>query len=258
MIDAPPRPARKLPVDIVVKRAFLYAWESREVLLPPYLIYAALTILADLIIVHFVGPKNPQPEQIVTFLEELFALAFAVGVHRFVLLGEARPGFAFFRWDRHFVRYVLITVLLLILMLAAALPTASAALMGGPPNGAIVLLGTVTLFVAMMVLTRLSLLLPSAAVGDETRARQIWEATQGNSLRMLAATLLTSLPFLIAEVATLNLLPDDETSLKAALVKIVLGLLAPVQTIVLSVMLALSYDLLVRGNGPVIIDRPRR
>jgi hypothetical protein len=258
MIDTPPQPVRRLPIDIVVRRAFLYTWESRAVLLSPFLIYAGLTILAELVVVHFVGPKNRLPAYVVTFVEELFALAFAVGIHRFVLLGEAHPGFAFFRWDRHFVRYVLITVLLFMLMMAAALPAANAAVMGGPPNGAVVLLGTATLFFAVVVLTRLSLLLPSAAIGDETRAKAIWEATRGNGFRLLGATLLTSLPFLIAEVAMLNLMPDDETSLKAALVKIVLGLVAPVQTIALSIVLALSYDLLVRGNGPVIIEPPRR
>jgi hypothetical protein len=258
MIDTPQQPARKLPVDIVVKRAFLYAWESRALLLPPLLIYAGLTIVADLAVIRFLGSKVSGSAQLVTFFEELLALAFAVGVHRFVLLGETRPGFAFFRWDRHFVRYVLITILLFVLMLAAALPVVQAALMGGPPNGVIMLFGTVTLFFAVIVITRLSLLLPSAAIGDEIRGRAIWEATQGNSFRLLGATLLTSLPFLILGVALLGLASDDKIGFMVVAVRVALDLLAPAQTIVVTVMLALSYDLLVRGNGPAIIEHPRR
>jgi hypothetical protein len=258
MIGTPPRPVRRLPIDIVVKRAFLYAWESRALLLPPLLIYAGLTIVADLVVARFAEPKNPGPAELVSFLEKLFALAFAVGIHRFVLLGEIHPGFGFFRWDRHFVRYVLITILLFVLILAAALPVVQAALAGGPPNGGIVLLGTATLFFATMVITRLSLMLPSAAIGDEIRSRAIWEATQGNGFRLLAATLLTSLPFLIVEAALLGLVGDDETGLRASAVRVALDLLTPVQMIVLTVMLALSYDLLVRGNGPAIIEHPRR
>ncbi len=261
MTDIPPaRPVRKLPVEIVVKRAFLFSWESRHVLAMPFLIYAALTILAELITVQFSGPKNPGPEQILTIVEEFFMMAFAVGVHRFVLLGEARPSFQFFRWDRYLVRYALITILLFVLMFLAALPSIGMALRasGGTPSGAdgmAALFGMVTVFLALIILTRLSLLLPSAAIGDETRARAIWEVTQGNSFRLLAATLLTSLPFLIVEAALYRLMPDNEAGAVGAIVRIAIGITTPAQLIVLTVLLALCYDLLVRGNGPVVTDR---
>jgi len=46
---------RRLPVWIVVKRSYLYAWESRHVLGLPYAIYAAITIVAELSIGYVSG-----------------------------------------------------------------------------------------------------------------------------------------------------------------------------------------------------------
>jgi hypothetical protein len=261
MTDIPPvRPARKLPVEIVVKRAFLFSWESRHVLLPAFLIYATLTILAELFVSQIASADNHGPIYLLTALEQIFAMAFAVGVHRYVLLGEIHAGFGFFRWDRHFVRYVLVTVLLFILGVLAAVPAASVASGVGPGGvqgmgGATALFGLVTLFLAAAILIRLSLLLPSAAIGDETRAKTIWEMTQGNSFRLMAATLITVLPFLIAEAALLRLVPESGGGVMEVIVTIAVGLVSPAQLITLTVLLALCYDLLVRGNGPVVTDR---
>ncbi len=261
MTDIPPaRPARKLPVEIVVKRAFLFSWESRHVLLLPFLIYATLTILAELFVNRIAGADDHGPIYLLTALEQIFAMAFAVGVHRYVLLGEMHAGFGFFRWDRHFVRYVLVTVLLFILGILAAIPAASVASGVGPGGvqgmgGATAFFGLVALLLAAAVLIRLSLLLPSAAMGDETRAKTVWEMTQGNSFRLMAATLMTVLPFLIAEAALLRLVPENGGGVMEVIVTIAVGLVSPAQLIVLTVLLALCYDLLVRGNGPVVTDR---
>ena len=47
---------RRLPIETVVKRSFLFAWESRAALMAPFLIYAAITILADIVVNGLVGP----------------------------------------------------------------------------------------------------------------------------------------------------------------------------------------------------------
>lgn len=261
MSDVPPaRPAPKLPVEIVVKRAFQFSWESRHILLPPFLIYSALTILAELLVSQIASADDREPIYVLTAIEQIFAMAFAVGVHRYVLLGEAPPGFGFFRWDRHFVRYVLVTVILFILGVLAAVPAASVASGVGPGGvqgmgGATVFFGMATLFLAAAILIRLALLLPSAAIGDETRAKTIWEMTQGNSFRLIAATLMTVLPFLIVEAGLLRLMPENGGGAIEVIVTIAIGLVSPAQLIALTVLLALCYDLLVRGNGPVIADR---
>jgi hypothetical protein len=264
MSDIPPaRPARKLPVEIVVKRAFLFAWESRRILLPPFLIYATLTILAEVLVSQIAGGEGHGPIYVLTAIEQIFAMAFAVGVHRYVLLGEAPAGFGFFHLDKHFIRYVLVTVLLFFLGVMAAVPTASVASGVGPGGvqgmgGATVFFGMATLFLAAAILVRLALLLPSAAIGDETRAKTIWEMTQGNSFRLIAATLMTVLPFLVVEAALLRLMPENGGGAIEVAITVAVGLVSPAQLITLTVLLALCYDLLVRGNGPVVTDGRNR
>jgi hypothetical protein len=121
-------------------------------------------------------------------------------------------------------------------------------------GGGTAFFGLITLLLAAAILLRLTLLLPSAAIGDETRAKTIWEMTQGNSFRLIAATLMTVLPFLIVEAALLRLVPENDGVIEIV-VTIAVGLVSPAQLIALTVLLALCYDLLVRGNGPVVTDR---
>jgi hypothetical protein len=245
-------PTRRLPIDLVIRRSFLYAWESRAVLMTPLVIYAVVTMLADIVINGVLGPTGRPAKLLLIGAEQIFSVGFAVGIHRFVLAGEVRAGFAFFRWDRHFVRYLLLSLLLLLLMGVAVLMV-----LGGigfdpsaPPsqvNGAMALIGLAALFVASVVISRLSLLLPGAALGDEVPARTVWQASAANGFRLLATTLLTALPFLIVEMMLSGLRGGDQSSL---IVVMLASLVASAQLIVLNIMLALSYDVLVRGGGP--------
>lgn len=249
---------RRLPVELVVKRSFLYAWESRHILAAPYAIYAAVTILLDLLSIRVVGTENPVPMFILQAAEQIFAMAFAVGIHRFVLLGETRPGFQFFRWDRHFVRYVLLTMLFLILILLATVMMAGA--LGGNPEATASAGGAQALFalavmlipmlVALTVLCRLVMMLPAAALGDPVRAKEIWVAMQGNSLRLLATIFVTLLPFIVLDAVLMRVAPAAGEGMVGLLVIFLAGLIAPLQLIVVTIMLALSYDVLIRGGGP--------
>jgi hypothetical protein len=251
MTDVSPR---RLPIEVVVRRSFLYAWESRATLAVPYTIYTTITVLADLLLSYAVKPANQVPLYFLTAAEQVFAMAFAVGVHRFVLMGEARPGFQFFRWDRHFVQYVLLTLLLFILGIMAALMVVGAlgtdSPEGGGAGGAAGLFGLAVMLVVALMLSRLALTLPSAALGDQKRPREIWQATEGNSFRLLATALITALPFLVIEAALIRLMPESGGGPTASLVTLALGLISPIQLIVVTIMLSLSYDVLVRGGGP--------
>ena len=108
-------------------------------------------------------------------------MAFAVGIHRFVLLAEAPSGIGFFRWDRHFVQYVLVSMLLFILILSAALMVLTATNLDptAPSSGPTALLSLIVMPVAALVFSRLVLALPSAAAGDQMRPRQIWAGHAG-------------------------------------------------------------------------------
>jgi hypothetical protein len=248
MTDASPR---RLPIEIVVKRSFLYAWESREILGAPFFIYAAVTILAELLLDLSVGSKNHAALYLLSAAEQLFAVAYAVGLHRFVLLGEVRAAPRFFRWDRHFVQYVLLTLLLLILALAAAVIVMGViGANGAEPGAPGALFGLAVMLGVALVLSRLALALPAAALGEQKRPREIWQKTEGNSFRLLAATLLTALPFLVVEAALSRLLPEPRNGAVELLVTVTQGLLSSMQLTVVTVMLSLSYDVLIRGGGP--------
>jgi hypothetical protein len=248
MIQAQPR---RLPVDLVVRRSFQFAWESRAVLARPYAIYVAVTILADLIFGRAAGPDDQAGLFALTAAEQMLAVAFAVGVHRYVLLAEIQPGFRFFRWDRHFVQYVLVAMLILVLIMMAVVLVLG--LSGGDGaggmGGATALIGLMVMFGAGLVLSRLALALPLAAIGDRLPNRAIWHASEGNGLRLLATILLTLAPFLIVEAGLFRLAPSPGSAVEA-LVTIALGLISPLQMIVVTIMLSLSYDVLVRGGGP--------
>jgi hypothetical protein len=244
MMNAVPR---RLPIELVLKRSFLYAWESRAVLITPLVVYAVIIMLAGLIVT---GQSNAI-KFVLAAAEQVFGVGFAVGIHRFVLAGEARAGIAFFHWDRHFVRYLLLTLLLMLLaavagimVLGIAVDPAAQAVRGGPIVG---LFCTAALFTVLVVITRLSLLLPAAALGAEVPARTIWQATQGNGFRLLVTMLLAALPFFVVEATLLGIGGGDQPSVIGT---ILASLVTAAQLVVITITMALSYDVLVRGGGP--------
>lgn len=247
----PPQPA-KLPVDLVVRRSFQFAWESRYVLAAPAAIFTILSIIADLILIKLGDGAGFGPRAIALAGEEILGLAFAVGIHRWVLLAESRPGAAFFRWDRHFVQYLLMSVVLLLLGSIAAFPALLMSQGGVPVGAAVLALAALVWFViAMSVMPRLTLALPAAATGDARPMREIWAASTGNLLRLIGVFLLTVFPFLA--VAGLLGETDRATDLGAPgtiLLVVAANLVQTAELIVVNVMLSLCYDALVRGGGP--------
>lgn len=249
---------RRLPVDLVVRRSFAFAWESRAALAGPFAIFVILTILADVAL----SEVDAKPSQLAVFLlnaaEEVFAMAFAVGVHRYVLLAEAPHGWRFFRWDRHFLQYVRATLVLVMLGVLAILPSYGVAngVAGQPgsgPAGALSLVALATTALGAVILARLAMMLPAAAVGDHRPVRSLWEATHGNSLRLLAVALLTAFPFLVGDVAIATLAGrwgPGMGLIRLIGLNVADELMSSAQVIVVTIMLSLCYDALVRGGGP--------
>lgn len=275
----PASQSRRLPIWTVFKRSFVYAWERRDVLAVPYLIYTMVTLAVDLLVDYGLGPDSKAGAAFGFAVDEIFAMAFAVGIHRFVLLDEAGRGAAFFRWDRHFVQYLLTTLLLMVAtgftlislvglfgnlgMMLGVVDRATAMPIASPLTSALSLL----LFFAMIGLaatfSRLLLLLPAAALGQQDRLRLVWNGTRGNGLRLLATLFLVMLPFVVVELSLMRDALTDQADPAAAkahaglAVQVAAGLISPIQLIVLTIMLALDYDALVRGGGPAPNARPR-
>jgi len=213
-----------------------------------------------------------------SLLAALFSMSLVVGIHRLVLLGEVRRGLAFFRIDGFFGRYVLTALLLfiiiflsyLVVVLAVVVAGISAGLLGSGgarPEGAAglilaaIVIGAV-LFLVFMVM-RLQLALPAAAMGDQDRLNLAWRATRSNVLRLLLVWILTSLPILVLVAAVTGpavyaaVMESVQSGGRAQtseqfgwLLTILTSLITPVQVAVITTMLSLCYDVLVRGGGP--------
>jgi len=107
----------------------------------------------------------------------------------------------------------------------------------------------------------LMLALPAAALGDDDRLRFSWKATEGNWLRLAAAAAaaLTLLPIMIAQTVAIFLTvllseiamhSMSHSFQEPILVLVVSAAIRAVSLAVLTVMVSLSYDVLVRGGGP--------
>jgi hypothetical protein len=196
-------------------------------------------------------------------------MTVVVGIHRTVLLDEARPGVGFLRLDGNLLRYIGAWLLLMVLGILFAVITLLlvmiAAMVGGlakpQSNGPAIALATLAIIFAVGALfLRFMLALPAAAVGSQDGLGVSWTATRGNWLRLLAAVILTLLPFIIIDILlVIPTMRDAAAMLRAGVQKPIeqpLGLLVATALIksidlaVLTVMLSLSYDVLVRGGGP--------
>jgi hypothetical protein len=251
MMNAQPR---RLPIELVIRRSFLFAWESRAVLMAPLIIYIGLTTIADLVVGQMAGSDNTASMFFLVVAGQVLGAAFAVGIHRFVLLAEAPSGFRFFRWDGNFVQYVIVALLLLvmsvsILLMAAGLTGGDPAAQPSAASGLAALFSLFVMVFAAPAFSRLFLALPSAALGDRVGTRQIWKATEGNGVRLLLASLLVVFPFLVVDALLFVEVLKAGGGAKFLVLELIRGVSA-VQMVVWSIMLSLSYDVLVRGGGP--------
>jgi hypothetical protein len=283
---------RKLPVWAVVTRSYGYVWENRWLFAAPTLALFVVQLAWGGIAFALFGTTMTSPPQLANLAKfylilipvMIFAMAFAVGVHRTILLDERRGGFSFLRWDRYLLRY-LVTSLLMI-GIAVILVVVSAVTWGvltvialtlrntsvGASTGLVAVLGGVTLiFYYVSVCIRFELAFPAAALGDAACFSLSWRATKGNVLRIFAAGLLVALPLMVIVLAeSAPLVIETWRAAKAGLpvpvaptrghlamafsfVNAVLGaLLMPI----LVAKLSLCYDILVRGGGPGAANAP--
>ena len=272
---------RHLPVWVVVKRSSGYVWENRSRLLLPL----CIVLLWYLVILFAEAPFLPRPTDdslpsVVSLLTNLaasvaelvIAAAFAVGVHRMVLLGEVRDGFNFLRWDADFRRYFWIAFTLLLLSVGPVMVLASAPVLDladeiGTPAYLALALAVIAWVVWAILSIRLTLALPAAALGYIHCFKLSWRATQQNLWRLLAVTAIVGLPIGIIE-ATVVAIADavlgthfgsaagSSTAIHLALVRLpditVSAVAAAISEAIYIASLSFSYDFLVRGSGQAL------
>ena len=255
---------RSLPVFEIAGRSYSYVWDNRALLRVPLLVVFAIQFLFA-VTAPTVGPK-PGTDQVsmitgLSIASIVCLMAFAVGVHRTVLLGEIRPGVALLRWDAHFRRYArtwLLVFLMTIGCVSAAIiiMTLAARTGSGKPMTtlAVILAGLAVPLV--WLLPRMSLAFPAAAVGVTNPIAYSWRITRGSAMKLLAIFILATLPFLLLGLllavptlfaaAMVKLVPSVAMALKSltyVFVAVNAGLKA-LSTAILTVTLSLSYDAL--------------
>jgi hypothetical protein len=141
-------------------------------------------------------------------IEGLFLASIAVAWHRLILRQERVTGAAYLRLDRPVWLYLIYSLFLIVL---AQLPlVVSLALVGfsdavtqivgdlvvalglSLAGGLFLLLGSA--LAILLVLPRLSLVLPAVALEQELSLREAWRASRANTVRLALATALCMLP----------------------------------------------------------------
>jgi hypothetical protein len=267
-----------LPVWAVVTRSYAYVWERRSLFAVPMLLVFIVELAASLYIRN-AGPAAPDAPPgtkglvfLVSIAVTIFSMSVIVGVHRTVLLGDIRPGISFLRWDGNLLRYVgtslllaaigmlLATIFILLLAIVAGLGGMMSAPAGRGAFGIIAAAAAFILLFAFFL--RFMLALPAAAVGvQQDRLGVSWKATHGNWLRLFATGFLTALPLIVLNILVALPAIDQVSQAMAAgqqpvavpqpvAILVVSAAIKAVNLAVLTVMLSLCYDVLVRGGGP--------
>jgi hypothetical protein len=126
-------------------------------------------------------------------------LWLAVAWHRYVLNGEAAPGFVpTWTGDRiaaYFGRSIVVMLLtgVVVLVLLSVLGQML------PP----LLAGVITVFWALVLFFRMCAVLPAAAIGEDLKISQAWEATKGQSSTILVLSLVGGGVMVLLEVPNL-------------------------------------------------------
>lgn len=195
-----PMEPRKLDVAAAALEAYRGAWAHADEMIRliwlPGILYIAISIVAALV---------DQSQLVLRFALELAGLflwpIIAVAWHRFVLLGDAVPGSFHLNFGRREARFLMVSIFLGLLVMPGLLVSKMTAAMNDPSLGAsaslLGFLGLILLMVGIYYFVRLLLLLPAVAVDEPINARLILERTRGNFWRLLALTVLASLPLIV-------------------------------------------------------------
>ncbi|MDB5507443.1 MAG: hypothetical protein JWR75_2081 [Devosia sp.] len=151
---------------------------------------------------------SPSPLAVlVSFLAGLGSLWIAVAWHRFILLDELPVGWlprfhgdrilAYFGWS------LVLSLLSIPVVLLVALLVSPVALLGGTLGA--VLIFPVIVFILMVVLYRLALILPAAAIKRPLRLGEAWNATRGASGDILALAFISAIAALVISIPSMML-----------------------------------------------------
>ncbi len=212
---------RRLPLNIPL-RAVAFVWTNfgaviRIGLIPLIVLVAAqigFTIYFQPATVLAGAQRVVEPNWEVTIIWSLIGTVlgaiFAVGIHRFAIMGESRSGFFYFRLQREELIYILAGLIILFSNLFVFWAIASFVYFGfqhaiyGIQNNANAVLETalptaiiLTIILLSWPVIRLALIFPHAAIAGELNFSLSWHAMKGHFWRFIANILILILLILL-------------------------------------------------------------
>ena len=253
--------APHLPVREIIAKSYAYSWNNRGALILPI----AVLLLIDLFSAWLSTSASAAGDELlrarilvpslVSIGLFLFGMmAFAVGLHRRILLGEDRQDLALFRVDRALLLYVwtllkvslaLGAICLVLILPVAILQGVTTAVTSQPPSlDQMLPLTMAAIVIDLMFGIRLMLALPGAAVGGERSVRRSWRLSRGNWGRLIVILLGVTLPFQLPSL-TIGQIRPGELSWAAIILD---AILTTVSLPVLTAALSLSYGKLAEAR----------
>jgi hypothetical protein len=112
----------------------------------------------------------------------------------------------------------------------------------------------VDIVIAALLILRLVLALPAAAIGERNGPMLSWTATRGNWMRFLAISLLTFMPYIAAVslrwIIPLLMIPSIRMTPPNLALNLLSAAIAAATLPVFAVMASACFDALVRGGDP--------
>jgi hypothetical protein len=141
------------------------------------------------------------------FVSTAIGAAIAVPWHRTILLNETQTAAANLKADATRLTYFAYALMLGV----APFALLYAVDWSKPQSATVVFASTVALLLTWPIFNRLSLILPAIAVGhNNVTIQNVWQATHGQTIRLLATSLLQIVPFFAVIVAVVFLAPDTD------------------------------------------------
>jgi hypothetical protein len=249
-------PPPQLQVQDIVMESYRYCWDNRSALILPIVVLMLLEF-ACAWVTPTVDSSGSLPG-VRTFLTGFLSIwlfligtmALAVGIHRRILLDEARDDLALFRINRALLSYIGTTFKLSfaagLLCFALFLPIAitqglMTEIAQQPPSlDRLVPAALAVLCIDLLFTARFMLALPGAAVGGQRSIRQSWHLTRGNWGRIVIILLAVTLPFQLFSLA----IGEIGIGQSRWAVEIVYAVISTMSVPVLAVALSLSYGTL--------------
>lgn len=257
---------RILPIARTVIASMLALLYNRDLAIKLALLPLGLSIVHSLgrawLTVH-VDPSISSPTAIdgqtgmVTMIVLLTNIGYWVAIvamvtawHRLVILGHddpnARLRLSFQRpeWSYLMRFFVVFFVIMLIALVGQPIAMAGGGLFGAIFAG----------ILSIIILCRLSLILPAAAVGNSMWFKESWDFTNGNTSRLVFLNLLAALPVIIVtyglymSTGMFDAAPGDWSLVAQLLVATVVGVVNIVGLFVVTSIWSWSYRFLVEGE----------